>query len=121
LFDVFASFWFTAIYVLLLVSLIGCLTPRLLDHAKALRAQPVSAPRNLSRLPHHYPGTLDETPGAIVGRVAATLRRWRVSVPDDTVVTVPPTPKMRSTPIAAWCPTMSSTTRCFLGICSPNL
>ena len=41
LFDVFASSWFTAIYVLLFVSLIGCLTPRLIEHGKALRAQPV--------------------------------------------------------------------------------
>ena len=40
LFDVFASSWFTAIYVLLFVSLIGCLTPRLIEHGKALRAQP---------------------------------------------------------------------------------
>src|SRR3546814_10191297 len=29
LFDVFSSFWFTAIYVLLFLSLIGCLVPRL--------------------------------------------------------------------------------------------
>ncbi len=27
LFDVFASFWFTAVYVLLMVSLVGCLIP----------------------------------------------------------------------------------------------
>ncbi|MEH6797636.1 MAG: cytochrome c biogenesis protein ResB, partial [Rhodococcus sp. (in: high G+C Gram-positive bacteria)] len=44
LFDVFGSFWFTAIYVLLFVSLIGCLTPRMIEHGKALRAQPVRVP-----------------------------------------------------------------------------
>ena len=32
-FDVFSSFWFTAIYVLLFISLVGCLTPRL-DRAR---------------------------------------------------------------------------------------
>ena len=37
-FDVFSSFWFTAIYVLLFVSLVGCLTPRLIEHFRSLRA-----------------------------------------------------------------------------------
>lgn len=37
-FDVFSSAWFTAIYTLLFVSLIGCLLPRVVDHARALRA-----------------------------------------------------------------------------------
>ena len=31
-FEVFSSFWFTAIYVLLFVSLVGCLTPRTIEH-----------------------------------------------------------------------------------------
>lgn len=90
LFDVFSSFWFTAIYALLFLSLIGCLTPRILEHAKALRAQPVPAPRNLSRLPHHRIGTLDATTGEIADRIAAMLRRWRAVTREesDRVVTV---------------------------------
>jgi len=44
-FDVFSSFWFTAIYVLLFVSLVGCLTPRMIEQARTLRAKPVPAPR----------------------------------------------------------------------------
>lgn len=52
-FDVFSSFWFTAIYVLLFISLVGCIIPRTVEHAKALRAQPVPVPRNLGRLPKH--------------------------------------------------------------------
>lgn len=52
-FDVFSSFWFTAIYVLLFVSLVGCLAPRTIEHARSLRATPVAAPRNLARLPKH--------------------------------------------------------------------
>ena len=39
-FDVFSSFWFTAIYALLFVSLVGCLTPRMVEHARSLRATP---------------------------------------------------------------------------------
>ena len=44
-FDVFSSFWFTAIYVLLFVSLVGCLTPRMIEHARSLRATPAPALR----------------------------------------------------------------------------
>lgn len=43
-FDVFASFWFTAIYVLLFVSLLGCLLPRTVEHIRSLRTTPVPAP-----------------------------------------------------------------------------
>jgi cytochrome c biogenesis protein len=51
LFDVFSSPWFAAVYLLLFVSLIGCVLPRALEHARALRAAPPPAPRNLLRLP----------------------------------------------------------------------
>lgn len=77
-FDVFSSFWFTAIYVLLFISLVGCLTPRMLEHVRSLRATPVAAPRNLSRLPKHHSDTV---PGDDVAPLAATiderLRGWR--------------------------------------------
>lgn len=53
LFDVFSSAWFSAIYILLFVSLIGCVVPRAIKHAKAWRAKPARTPRNLSRLPQH--------------------------------------------------------------------
>ncbi|RVW01568.1 cytochrome c biogenesis protein ResB [Rhodococcus spongiicola] len=78
LFDVFGSFWFTAVYVLLFVSLVGCIVPRCVEYAKALRAKPVAAPRNLSRLPHHHVETVDEAPEAVAGRVRSHLRGWRV-------------------------------------------
>ncbi|SFT46383.1 cytochrome c biogenesis protein [Geodermatophilus amargosae] len=51
LFDVFSSPWFAAVYLLLFVSLIGCVLPRALEHARALRAAPPPAPRRLTRLP----------------------------------------------------------------------
>jgi cytochrome c biogenesis protein len=51
LFDVFSSPWFAAVYLLLFVSLIGCVLPRAVEHARALRAAPPPAPRNLLRLP----------------------------------------------------------------------
>ncbi|WP_172831292.1 cytochrome c biogenesis protein ResB, partial [Mycobacterium asiaticum] len=64
-FDVFSSFWFTAIYVLLFVSLVGCLTPRILEHARSLRATPVAAPRNLARLPKHAEAELVGDPESL--------------------------------------------------------
>src|SRR3712207_4355405 len=51
LFDVFGSPWFAAIYLLLFISLIGCVLPRGLEHARNLRAAPPPAPRHLLRLP----------------------------------------------------------------------
>lgn len=53
LFDVFSSAWFAAIYILLFVSLIGCVLPRAIKHARALKAPPARTPKNLSRLPQH--------------------------------------------------------------------
>ncbi|KAF0959507.1 MULTISPECIES: cytochrome c biogenesis protein ResB [unclassified Rhodococcus (in: high G+C Gram-positive bacteria)] len=78
LFDVFGSFWFTAIYVLLFISLVGCILPRCVDHAKALRTRPVPAPRNLARLPHHHEDRVDETPEEVAARIRTHLKGWRV-------------------------------------------
>ncbi len=72
----FATPWFAAVYLLLMVSLVGCVLPRTLEHARALRAVPVATPRNLARLPHHATATLDETPEAATrtgARAAARL------------------------------------------------
>ncbi|GAC67984.1 cytochrome c biogenesis protein ResB [Gordonia soli] len=77
LFDVFASAWFTAIYVLLFISLVGCLTPRMIEHAKSLRAKPVPAPRNLSRLPRHVEHTVAGDPDEVATRISTNLKGWR--------------------------------------------
>ena len=49
-FDVYSSAWFSAIYLLLFVSLIGCVIPRTKHHLQALRAIPPQTPARLSRL-----------------------------------------------------------------------
>ncbi|SDD63895.1 cytochrome c biogenesis protein [Rhodococcus tukisamuensis] len=77
LFDVFGSFWFTAVYVLLFISLVGCILPRCWEHYRALRTQPVAAPRRLNRLPHHLTTGTDADPEAVVELVGARLRGWR--------------------------------------------
>src|SRR5262249_21648772 len=78
LFDVFASPWFAAIYLLLFVSLVGCLVPRVRLHLRALRRPPPAAPRHLDRLPHSARAELAGTPDAVADRAAAELRGWRV-------------------------------------------
>ncbi len=78
LFDVFSSSWFTAVYVLLFVSLVGCIVPRVFDHYKAWRTPPVKAPRNLTRLPHHYSTTVTDSAEDVVAKARRELRGWRV-------------------------------------------
>jgi cytochrome c biogenesis protein len=75
-FDVFASAWFAAIYLLLFTSLIGCVLPRLRDHARALRTVPPEAPKRMDRLPQHAPATArPEAPAAAADSLARVLRR----------------------------------------------
>jgi len=50
LFDVYSSAWFSAIYLLLFVSLIGCIIPRIKHHAKALLAPAPKTPVRLQRM-----------------------------------------------------------------------
>lgn len=82
-FDVFSSIWFTSIYVLLFISLIGCLTPRLIEHARSLRAAPVRSPRNLTRLPQHRVVTAPGNLQAVENAVTAELRGWRTITRND--------------------------------------
>ena len=50
LFDVYSSVWFSAIYILLFISLIGCVLPRIAQHWRALRALPPKTPARLERM-----------------------------------------------------------------------
>ncbi|MEH1169623.1 cytochrome c biogenesis protein ResB [Micromonospora sp. CPCC 205539] len=83
-FEVFGSVWFSAIYLLLFTSLIGCITPRLRDHFRALRSRPPAAPKRLDRLPQH---SVLPAPAGGAAAVAEVLRkrRWRVEVRGDEV------------------------------------
>jgi cytochrome c biogenesis protein len=75
MFDVFASPWFAAIYLLLMVSLIGCLVPRWKLHVKALLRTPPRTPKTLSRLPFHAQLDSALTPGRAVAEATKVLRR----------------------------------------------
>ena len=89
-FDVYASPWFAAIYLLLFVSLVGCVVPRSKIHWRAMRAEPPRAPSRLERLPEHGQIEVDGAPEDVL-RVArdvlqakrvlgrhSGIRRWRI-------------------------------------------
>ncbi|HYJ26388.1 MAG TPA: cytochrome c biogenesis protein ResB [Nocardioides sp.] len=80
LFNVYGSVWFSAIYILLMISLVGCIIPRLFVYARAVRAKPPKAPRHLSRLPESTSYTTDEDPDVVLARAARVVkgRRFRV-------------------------------------------
>ncbi len=82
LFSVYDSVWFSAIYILLMVSLVGCILPRTRIYWRAMRARPPRAPRNLSRLPESRTFTLDEEPSVVLDRAREVLRRRRYRVED---------------------------------------
>ena len=83
MFDVFGSVWFAAIYLLLFVSLLGCLVPRIRD-ARSARStrKPLPAPRNLDRLPESGSfETAGDADGLRERRTRGTLgRRWRIAI-----------------------------------------
>lgn len=67
MFDVFSSPWFASIYLLLMVSLVGCLVPRSRSHLSAMRAQPPAAPSRLDRLPAYVSVDIDARAAASGG------------------------------------------------------
>jgi cytochrome c biogenesis protein len=84
LFDVFASPWFAAIYLLLFISLVGCLIPRIRVHARAMRAQPLPAPKRLDRLPESGAFQTSASPAEFAAAARTQLgRRWRVVRRED--------------------------------------
>lgn len=77
LFDVYASSWFAAIYLLLMVSLAGCILPRCLHYARNLRSVPPAAPRNLARMPEHRSFATSATETEVLDAAVASLRGAR--------------------------------------------
>jgi cytochrome c biogenesis protein len=72
LLDVFGSAWFTSIYVLLFLSLVGCIVPRAVVHGKAARAQVAAAPSSLAR----YEGRLEGSSPLTATDAADALAAW---------------------------------------------
>ena len=74
-FNTYTSVWFSAIYLLLFVSLIGCVIPRTKHHLDALRAKPPKTPANLSRLEGFTTRDVDTDAATAVTEADAVLRK----------------------------------------------
>ncbi len=75
MFDVFNSAWFTAIYVLLFASLVGCIVPRTFHYARAFREPPAAAPSSLARYEAKAKATATVSdPRQALERAASALR-----------------------------------------------
>ncbi|MDX3521783.1 cytochrome c biogenesis protein ResB [Streptomyces scabiei] len=87
LFHVYSSVWFSAIYILLFVSLIGCIVPRTGQFVGQLRGRPPGAPRRLTRLPAYATWRTEATPEQVREAALQALkkRRFRAHVAGDAV------------------------------------
>lgn len=77
LFDVYSSVWFSAIYLLLFISLIGCIVPRTWQFVGQLRGRPPAAPKRLTRLPAYTTWRTTAEPEEAREAALAMLKRRR--------------------------------------------
>lgn len=73
-FSTFSSPWFSAIYLLLFISLVGCILPRTKHHLDALRSRPPKTPARLSRLVGFTERRTDADVETAVEEARSTLR-----------------------------------------------
>ncbi|MET9620028.1 cytochrome c biogenesis protein ResB [Streptomyces sp. NPDC006464] len=87
LFDVYSSVWFSAIYILLFVSLIGCIVPRTWQFVGQLRGRPPGAPGRLTRLPAYTTWRTEAEPEQVREAALGLLkgRRFRAHVVGNAV------------------------------------
>ncbi|WP_405617590.1 cytochrome c biogenesis protein ResB [Streptomyces sp. NBC_00076] len=87
LFHVYSSVWFSAIYILLFISLIGCIVPRSWQFVGQLRGRPPGAPRRLTRLPAYTTWRTEAEPEQVREAALALLkkRRFRAHTAGDAV------------------------------------
>ncbi|MFC4503809.1 MULTISPECIES: cytochrome c biogenesis protein ResB [Streptomyces] len=87
LFHVYSSVWFSSIYILLFVSLIGCIVPRTWQFTGQLRSRPPGAPKRLTRLPAYTTWRTEAEPEQVREAALALLkkRRFRAHLAGDAV------------------------------------
>jgi len=76
-FDVYSSPWFSAVYLLLFISLIGCVVPRTRVHFRAMRARPPRTPSRLERMPSHRTFVVGAPTGDVLAAAHELLRSRR--------------------------------------------
>ncbi|AJT66179.1 hypothetical protein T261_4536 [Streptomyces lydicus] len=77
MFHVYSSVWFSAIYLLLFISLIGCIVPRSWQFVGQLRGRPPAAPRRLTRLPAYTTWRTEAEPEAVLEAAQRMLKKRR--------------------------------------------
>lgn len=77
LFDVYSSVWFSAIYLLLFISLIGCILPRSWQFVGQLTGRPPAAPKRLDRMPAYTTWRTDSSPDEVLASARGLLGRRR--------------------------------------------
>ncbi|MBZ9638190.1 cytochrome c biogenesis protein ResB [Streptomyces sp. PSKA30] len=87
LFHVYSSVWFSAIYILLFISLIGCIVPRTWQFVGQLRGRPPAAPKRLTRLPAYTTWRSEAEPEQVREAALALLKKrfFRAHVAGDAV------------------------------------
>ena len=87
LFNLYSSTWFSAIYLLLFISLIGCVLPRTWEHFKNIRALPPLTPKNLIRLEEFTKFESQKSADEIlvIARAHFSKRRYRIRDCDASV------------------------------------
>ncbi|SDZ95802.1 cytochrome c biogenesis protein [Bowdeniella nasicola] len=82
-FNVYSSVWFSAIYLLLFISLIGCILPRTRELYRSLTSPPVRIPSRLSRFESYRRIEVSESDDVIAGLAKRLKGRYRVKRFDD--------------------------------------
>ncbi|WP_419997062.1 cytochrome c biogenesis protein ResB [Streptomyces boninensis] len=77
LFHVYSSVWFSAIYILLFISLAGCIVPRSWQFVGQLRAKPPKAPRRLNRLPAYTTWETEKPADEVLEAAERMLKKRR--------------------------------------------
>ncbi|WP_052466128.1 cytochrome c biogenesis protein ResB [Mobilicoccus massiliensis] len=77
MFDVYTSAWFSAIYLLLVISLVGCILPRTSQYRRTLTAPPPAVPRRPERLGTSVTLATQATPEEVESELRSLLRRRR--------------------------------------------
>ena len=79
-FEVYSSPWFSAVYLLLFLSLVGCVIPRVGVHFRAMRGAPPPAPRMLQRFAGTRSVEVNGSAAELLDTAETALRkaRWRV-------------------------------------------
>ncbi|PNE36718.1 MULTISPECIES: cytochrome c biogenesis protein ResB [Streptomyces] len=80
MFHVYSSVWFSAIYLLLFISLIGCIVPRAWQFVGQLRGRPPAAPRRLTRLPAYTTWRTGAAPEQVLDAAERMLKKRRFRI-----------------------------------------